>query len=74
MIITTADNGIVTPTGLHVGSNVEEMYMIYGRPDDTSLELQGNGYQYIYTAGQNALFIKAENDTIKEIAANKHIK
>ena len=31
IIITTADNGIATPTGLHVGSTVSEMYMIYGR-------------------------------------------
>jgi len=74
MIITTADNGIATPTGLHVGSTVSEMYMIYGRPDETNLEINGNGYVYFYDGGPVCFHIKAENDTIKEISASRYIK
>ena len=74
MIITTAYNGIATPTGLHVGSTVSEMYMIYGRPDETNLEINGNGYVYFYDGGPVCFHIKAENDTIKEISASRYIK
>ena len=37
-INTTANNGIATPSGLHVGCTVNDVYKIYGKPDSVSGE------------------------------------
>ena len=74
IIETTADNGISTPPGLHVGSTVNEMYLAYGKPDNASLEISGNGYEYYYEGDWNILILVAENNIIKKISACKYIR
>ena len=73
-IETTADNGISTPSNLKVGSSVNDLYRIYGRPDNSWVELQGSAYVYQYEGGWNTLIFTAQNDKIIKIVATKNIK
>lgn len=73
-IETTADNGISTPSNLKVGSSVNDLYKIYGRPDYSWVELQGSAYVYKYEGGWNTLIFTAQNDKIIKIVATKNIR
>jgi len=73
-IVTTANNGIATPSGIHVGSNVDDLYKIYGIPDFSNVALESADYEYHYTGVWNKLIFTAANNKITKITALKNIR
>lgn len=66
-ITTTANNGIETPAGIHVGMAESVITQTYGRAEDTGTDSSGRKY-YGYSSSNNGCFIfRTKNGKIVEI-------
>ena len=66
-ITTTANNGIETPAGVHVGMSESAITQTYGKAEDTGTDSSGRKY-YGYSSSNNGCFIfRAKNGKIVEI-------
>ena len=75
-IKTSANNGIATPSGLHVGCTVNDVYKVYGKPDSVYNDFTNTktGVNHCYEGGWNCLIFTSVNDRIVSIVAIKNIK
>lgn len=68
-LVTTANNGIATPAGIHVGSTVSELFAAYNkRPSFTnSKQLGGKSYSFSIGASYDLVFYIDGKDKVTRI-------
>ena len=63
---TTANNGIQTPSGIHVGSSVNDVWRSYGKPWMIRHDNGARTYWY-HTMEDRKFFIEIRDDTVTRI-------
>ena len=68
----TANNGISTPQGIHVGSKSDDILKAYGKPDKTAENKQEDAVQYTYMGTYRYMEFIMQHGTVLFINVLEH--